>query len=167
MATRRGGGQRGLNRQGGDHSSGEDKRSRNVATRMWVKLDSVTKDRAHGTIEGHEVAPNKLAVVEEGMHSKPDGDGRSQEQWARQSSNGGEAMEPTRRYDMASRRGDGVRREREVVTAAATGAGLLGEGSHVGGEPKQIGGGRRRLQGRRADRSSLRAEKAAWATQVR
>jgi hypothetical protein len=86
MATRRGGGQRGLNRQGGDHSSGEDKRSRNVAARMWVKLDAVTKDKAHGTIEGHEVAPNKLAVVEEGMHSKPDGDGRSQEQWARQSS---------------------------------------------------------------------------------
>jgi hypothetical protein len=76
---------------------------------------------------------------------------------------------------MVSRRGDGVRREREVVTAAATGVGLLGEGSHVGGEPKQIGGGRRRCRGaerigaasaqrRRPGRRRSDEVMTAWAT---
>ena len=73
MATRRGGGQRGLNRQGGDHSSGEDKRSRNVAARMWVKLDAVMKNRTHGAIEGHKGVPDKLTIVEEDAHSDPCG----------------------------------------------------------------------------------------------
>jgi hypothetical protein len=35
---------------------------------MWVKLDTVTKDRAQGAIESHEGAPDKLAVVEEDAH---------------------------------------------------------------------------------------------------
>lgn len=35
---------------------------------MWVKLDTVTKNRARGTIKGHKGAPDKLAVVEEDVH---------------------------------------------------------------------------------------------------
>ena len=64
IATRWGGRQRGLDHQGGNHNSGEDKRSRHVASRMWVKLDAVTKDRAHGAIKGHEGASDKLAFME-------------------------------------------------------------------------------------------------------
>lgn len=75
--TSRRGRQQGLDRQGGKHNSGEDKRSRHVAARMWVKLDAATKDRAHDATEGHEGAPNKLAIVEEDAHNDPDGNGRS------------------------------------------------------------------------------------------
>jgi hypothetical protein len=38
---------------------------------MCVKLNIVTKDRAHGAIKGHEDAPDKLVVVEEDVHSNP------------------------------------------------------------------------------------------------
>lgn len=34
--------------KGGDHSTGEDTRSRHVTTCMRVKLNAVMKDRAHG-----------------------------------------------------------------------------------------------------------------------
>jgi hypothetical protein len=44
---------------------------------MWVKLDAATKDRAHDATEGHEGAPNKLAIVEEDAHNDPDGNGLS------------------------------------------------------------------------------------------
>jgi hypothetical protein len=53
MATRRGGRQRGLDCQGGDHCTGEDKGSGHVTSDLGVELDVVTKDRAHGVIEGH------------------------------------------------------------------------------------------------------------------
>jgi hypothetical protein len=62
--TSRGGRQQGLDHQGGNHNSGEDKRSRHVASRMWVKLDAVSKDRAHGAIKGYEDASDKLAFME-------------------------------------------------------------------------------------------------------
>jgi hypothetical protein len=32
---------------------------------MWVKLDAIMKDRAHGMIEGHESAPDELFVMED------------------------------------------------------------------------------------------------------
>jgi hypothetical protein len=31
---------------------------------MWVKLDAVSKDRAHGAIKGYEDASDKLAFME-------------------------------------------------------------------------------------------------------
>jgi hypothetical protein len=36
-----------------------------------VKLDAATKDRSHDAIEGHEGAPDKLVVVEEGTQRAP------------------------------------------------------------------------------------------------
>jgi hypothetical protein len=45
-----------------------------VAAHMWVKLDVDMKDKAHGAIEGHKGAPNKLAVVEY-AHNDPDENG--------------------------------------------------------------------------------------------
>jgi hypothetical protein len=36
-----------------------------VMTRMWVKLDIVTKNRARGAFKGHNGALDKLAVVKE------------------------------------------------------------------------------------------------------
>jgi hypothetical protein len=42
---------------------------------MWVKLDTVAKDRAHGAIEGHKGALDKLAIVEEDTHSDLGGNG--------------------------------------------------------------------------------------------
>jgi hypothetical protein len=36
---------------------------------LGVELDAVTKDRAHGATEGHEGAPDKLAIVEEDVHN--------------------------------------------------------------------------------------------------
>jgi hypothetical protein len=73
--TSRRGRQQGLDPQGGNHSSGEDKRSRHTVARMWVKLDTVAKDRAHGAIEGHKGALDKLAIVEEDTHSDLGGNG--------------------------------------------------------------------------------------------
>jgi hypothetical protein len=67
--TSKGGRQQGLERLVGNHNSGKYKWSRHMAARMWVKLDTVTKDMAHGVIEGHEGALDKLAVVEEDAHS--------------------------------------------------------------------------------------------------
>jgi hypothetical protein len=45
---------------------------------MWVKLNTVTKDRAHGATEGHKGAPDKLVIVEEDTHNDPGGNRRSQ-----------------------------------------------------------------------------------------
>lgn len=42
---------------------------------MWMKLDAITKDRAHGMIEGSEGAPDKLFVVEEDAHRNGTWDG--------------------------------------------------------------------------------------------
>jgi hypothetical protein len=53
-ATRRGGRQQGLDRQGGNHSIGDDKWSKYVASRLRVELDTIMKNRVHGLIEGHE-----------------------------------------------------------------------------------------------------------------
>jgi hypothetical protein len=39
-----------------------------MASRMWVKLDAITKERVHGVIEGHKGAPDKLSVMEEVAH---------------------------------------------------------------------------------------------------
>jgi hypothetical protein len=69
----RGGRQQGLDHQGGNHNSGENKQSRHVAAHMWVKLDVDMKDKAHGAIEGHK-GGNKLAVVEY-AHNDPDENG--------------------------------------------------------------------------------------------
>lgn len=60
---------------GDNHRSGKDKRSRHVAARMWLKLDTVTKDRAHGVIEGHEDSSDKRVVVEEDAHGDPEHQG--------------------------------------------------------------------------------------------
>ena len=79
MATRRGGGGRGLNCQGGDYCTREDKGSRHVTVGLGVEVAAVTKDRAHGGIEAHAGAPDELAIVEKDAHSHPDGNGRRQE----------------------------------------------------------------------------------------
>jgi hypothetical protein len=71
--TSRGGRQQGIDRSGGNQSSEEDKRSRHVAARMWVKLDAVMKNWTHGAIEGHKGVPDKLTIVEEDAHSDPCG----------------------------------------------------------------------------------------------
>jgi hypothetical protein len=55
-ATRRGGGQCGLDRQGGDHSTGKDERSKHVTADLRVELDAVTENKVHGLVEGHENA---------------------------------------------------------------------------------------------------------------
>lgn len=44
---------------------------------MWVKLDTVTKDRAYGAIKSHEGASDELVVVEEDAHGDPDENGWS------------------------------------------------------------------------------------------
>jgi hypothetical protein len=48
--TRRGGRLQGLDHQGGNHSTGEDKRPRCMATHLRVELDAVTKNMIHGVI---------------------------------------------------------------------------------------------------------------------
>ena len=42
-----------------------------MASRMWVKLDTITKERVHGVIEGHKGALDKLTIVEEDTHGEP------------------------------------------------------------------------------------------------
>jgi hypothetical protein len=49
-----------------------------VTAGLGVEFDAVTKDRAHGRIEVHKGAPDKLAIVEKDAHSHPDGNGRRQ-----------------------------------------------------------------------------------------
>jgi hypothetical protein len=51
----------------------EDKWSRHVTARLRVDLDAVLKNRVPDWIEGHEHAPNELAVVEEDTHSHESG----------------------------------------------------------------------------------------------
>jgi hypothetical protein len=67
---------------------GEDKRYKHVMTRIWMKLDAVTKDMTHGAIEGHKGALDKVVVVEADAHCDPDGNGRSQERAAESRSHG-------------------------------------------------------------------------------
>jgi hypothetical protein len=64
-ATRKGGGQRRLDCQGGDRSTEEDSGSEHVTADLGVELDAVTKNRVHGLIEGHENTPDKVAVVKD------------------------------------------------------------------------------------------------------
>jgi hypothetical protein len=71
VVTRRGGGQRGLDCQGGDHCTREDKGSGHATTGCGVDFNTVTEDRAHGGIEGHEDALDKLTIVEEDTHGEP------------------------------------------------------------------------------------------------
>jgi hypothetical protein len=71
VVTRRGGGQRGLDCQGGDHCTREDKGTEHVTTDRRVDFNTVIKDRAHGAIEGHEGALDKLTIVEEDTHDEP------------------------------------------------------------------------------------------------
>jgi hypothetical protein len=78
VVTGRGGRERGLNGQGGNNCTGEDKGTGHVTAGLGVEFDAVTKDRAHGGIEVHEGAPDKLAVVEKDVHGHPDGNGRRQ-----------------------------------------------------------------------------------------
>jgi hypothetical protein len=73
VVTGRRGRERGLNGQGGDNCTGEDKGSGHVTAGLGVEFDVVTKDRAHGGIEVHEGAPDKLAIVEKDVHGHPDG----------------------------------------------------------------------------------------------
>jgi hypothetical protein len=47
IATRREGRQWGLDHQGGNHNTGEGKRSRHVAARLKVELDAITENRVH------------------------------------------------------------------------------------------------------------------------
>jgi hypothetical protein len=47
-------------------------------TPMWVKVDAVMENRAHGATEGHEGALDKLAVMEEDAHNEGSRVGRSQ-----------------------------------------------------------------------------------------
>ena len=76
MVTGRGGRERGLNGQGGDHCTREDKGSRHVTVGLGAEFDAVTKDRAHGGIEVHEGASDKLAIVEKDAHNHSDENGR-------------------------------------------------------------------------------------------
>jgi hypothetical protein len=78
VVTRRGGRERGLNGQGGDNCTGEEKGSGHVTTGLGVEFDAVAKDRAHGGIEVHKGAPDKLAIVEKDVHGHPDENGRRQ-----------------------------------------------------------------------------------------
>jgi hypothetical protein len=62
-----------------------------VATNMWVKLDAVTENRAHGVIEGHEGASDKLVDMEEDVHnegSRACGRGKSHRDEGMESSKG-------------------------------------------------------------------------------
>jgi hypothetical protein len=70
VVTRRGGRQRGLDCQGGDHCTREDKGSGHMTAGLGVDFNTVTKDRAHGAIEGHEGALDKLVIVED-THGEP------------------------------------------------------------------------------------------------
>jgi hypothetical protein len=72
-ATERRGRQRGLDCQGGNHGTGEDKRSRHVTTSLGVDLNTVTKNGVHSSIEGYKNAPDKLVVVKEDAYSDPGG----------------------------------------------------------------------------------------------
>lgn len=47
---------------------GEDKRSRHTTTRLRMELDTITNNRVHGPIEGHENTPNKTVIVKKDMH---------------------------------------------------------------------------------------------------
>jgi hypothetical protein len=49
-----------------------------VTAVLGVELDAVMKDKAHSAIEGHEGAPDKLAIVEEDAHNDPGRNGWSQ-----------------------------------------------------------------------------------------
>jgi hypothetical protein len=42
-----------------------------VTTGLGVDFNTVTKDRAHGAIDGHEGALDKLTIVEEDAHGEP------------------------------------------------------------------------------------------------
>jgi hypothetical protein len=64
-ATRRGGGQRRLDCQGGDRSTEEYNGSGHVTAGLGVELDAVTKNRVHGMIEEHENTPDKMVVVKD------------------------------------------------------------------------------------------------------
>ena len=71
MVARRRGGQRGLDCQGGDHCTREDKGPGHVTTGRGMDFNTVTEDRAHGVIEGHEDAQDKLTIIEEDTHGEP------------------------------------------------------------------------------------------------
>jgi hypothetical protein len=71
VVTRRGGGQRGLDCQGGNHCTREHKGFGHVTASLGVYFNTVTKDRAHGGIVGHEGALDKLTIVEEDTHGEP------------------------------------------------------------------------------------------------
>jgi hypothetical protein len=42
-----------------------------VTAGLRVDFNTVTKDRAHGAIEGHEGALDKLTIMEEDTHGEP------------------------------------------------------------------------------------------------
>ena len=67
-----------LDHQGGNHSTGENKRPKHVAARLKVELDAVMENRVHGPIKCHEYTPDMLAVVKEDVHSGRGGTGRIQ-----------------------------------------------------------------------------------------
>lgn len=43
-------------------------RSRHTTTRLRMELDTITNNRVHGPIEGHENTPNKTVIVKKDMH---------------------------------------------------------------------------------------------------
>jgi hypothetical protein len=49
-----------------------------MTTRLRVDLNTITKNKVHGLIEGYKDAPNKLAIVKEDAHNNPVRNGRSQ-----------------------------------------------------------------------------------------
>jgi hypothetical protein len=49
----------------------EDKGPGHVTTGRGMNFNTVTEDRAHGVIEGHKGALDKLTIVEEDTHGEP------------------------------------------------------------------------------------------------
>jgi hypothetical protein len=49
----------------------EDKGSGHVTVGLGVDFNTVMEDMAHGAIEGHEGALDKLTIVEEDTHGEP------------------------------------------------------------------------------------------------
>jgi hypothetical protein len=73
---------------------------------MWVKLDVVTKDRAHVGIEGHEGASDKLAIVEEDVprHGTEDSSRDGGRSPLRRNQRGGEWWDPVEGWQGAGKK---------------------------------------------------------------
>jgi hypothetical protein len=95
-----------------------------VTARLRVDLDAVSKNRVPDWIEGHEHAPDELAVVEEDTHSHESGGrGKAHGDRCRPAQGGADGT--------AGRGTVGVR----VLRAGAPGWVKQGEGCRVAGTP--------------------------------